>query len=301
MDFPENYIVVCCSIESKFRKYLKHFILNLLQVEMSEIRSIIAGTSKKSLVLVDEICRGTETAKGTCIAGSIIETLDKIGCLGIVSTHLHGIFTLPLNLKNTVHKAMGTTCIDGQTKPTWKLTDGICKESLAFETAKREGVPEIIIERAEDLYLSVYAKKMLSAENFARQEEMSTRVNGNNLNGTHLHSKKFISGTSHEGISLANPMEVSHREVENAITVICQDFITELQRKKNAPDLTKIKCFLIGTRELPPPMTIGSSSVYIMLRPDKKLYVGEVHHNLDVFLILSHGYIFFLITSFIIE
>ncbi|XP_058724306.1 DNA mismatch repair protein MSH1, mitochondrial [Vicia villosa] len=245
------------------------------QVEMSEIRSIIAGTSKKSLVLVDEICRGTETAKGTCIAGSIIETLDKIGCLGIVSTHLHGIFTLPLNLKNTVHKAMGTTCIDGQTKPTWKLTDGICKESLAFETAKREGVPEIIIERAEDLYLSVYAKKMLSAENFAKQEEMSTNVNGNSLNGTHHHSKKFISDTSHEGISLANPMEVSHKEVENAITVICQDFIMELQRKTNTPDLTKIKCFLIGTRELPPPMTIGSSSVYIMLRPDKKLYVGE--------------------------
>lgn len=274
-------------MESKFRKYLNHFILNLLQVEMSELRSIMAGTSKKSLVLVDEICRGTETAKGTCIAGSIIETLDKIGCLGIVSTHLHGIFTLPLNLKNTVHKAMGTTCIDGQTKPTWKLTDGVCKESLAFETAKREGVPEIIIKRAEDLYLSVYAKKMLSAENFAKQEEMSTYVNGNNLNGTHLHSKKVISGTSHEGISLANPIEVSHKEVENAITVICQDFITELKRKKNTPDLTKINCFLIGTRELPPPMTIGSSSVYIMLRPDKKLYVGEVRHNLDVFLIIT--------------
>ncbi|PKI50077.1 hypothetical protein CRG98_029515 [Punica granatum] len=58
------------------------------QVEMSEIRSIITRATPRSLVLIDEICRGTETAKGTCIAGSIIETLDKIGCLGIVSTRL---------------------------------------------------------------------------------------------------------------------------------------------------------------------------------------------------------------------
>lgn len=244
---------------------------------MSELRSIITGTTKRSLVLVDEICRGTETAKGTCIAGSIIETLDRVGCLGIVSTHLHGIFALPLNIKNTLHKAMGTECIDGQTKPTWKLTDGVCKESLAFETAKREGIPEIVIKRAEDLYLSVYAEKPHSAENFPKQEKHSTYIDVNNFNGTHLHPKKYISGASNEGINLANPFEVLRREVESAITVICQDLIMELQRKKIASELTKIKCFLIGRRERPPPSTIGSSSVYVMLRPDKKLYIGEVY------------------------
>ncbi|KAI9095341.1 hypothetical protein K1719_026375 [Acacia pycnantha] len=54
------------------------------QVEMSEIQSIIAGTTKRSLVLIDEICR---TVKGTCIAGSAIETYDRIRCLGIVRIH----------------------------------------------------------------------------------------------------------------------------------------------------------------------------------------------------------------------
>ncbi|XP_004514885.3 DNA mismatch repair protein MSH1, mitochondrial-like [Cicer arietinum] len=130
------------------------------QVEMSELRSIITRTTKRSLVLVDEICRGTEDAKWICIAGSIIETLDSIGCLVIVSTNLHKIFTLPLNIKNAVHKAMGTTCIDGQTKPTWKLTDGICTKSIAFETVKRGGIPKIVVKRAEDLYMSYYAKKL---------------------------------------------------------------------------------------------------------------------------------------------
>ncbi|XP_020230087.1 DNA mismatch repair protein MSH1, mitochondrial [Cajanus cajan] len=237
------------------------------QVEMSELRSIINGTTERSLVLVDEICRGTETAKGTCIAGSIIETLDRIGCLGIVSTHLHGIFTLPLNIKNTVHKAMGTTSIDGETMPTWKLTDGVCKESLAFETASREGIPEPIIRRAEYLYQSVYAKEMLSEENFLNKEKFSTSINVNNLNGTHLHLEKFLPG--------ANQMEVLREEVESAVTMICQDHIMEQKSKKIALELTEIKCLLVGTREQPPPSVVGSSSVYVMFRPDKKLYVGE--------------------------
>ncbi|QCE05782.1 DNA mismatch repair protein MutS [Vigna unguiculata] len=232
------------------------------QVEMSELRSIIGGTTKRSLVLVDEICRGTETAKGTCIAGSIIETLERIGCLGVVSTHLHGIFTLPLNIKSTVHKAMGTTSIDGQIIPTWKLTDGVCKESLAFETAIREGVPEPIIRRAEYLYQSVYAE-----ENFPNEEKFSTCNNFNNLNTSRLHSKRSLSGV--------NQMEVLRQEVERAITVICQDYILERKSKKIALELPEIKCLLIGTREQPPPSVVGSSSVYVILRPDKKLYVGE--------------------------
>ncbi|EPS69798.1 hypothetical protein M569_04966, partial [Genlisea aurea] len=127
------------------------------QVEMSEIRSVVSRATPRSLVLIDEICRGTETAKGTCIAGSLVEALDAARCLGIVSTHLHGIFDLPLETRNVAFKAMGTERRDGRIVPTWKLIDGVCKESLAFEMARREGVPDELIERAEELYSSTYA------------------------------------------------------------------------------------------------------------------------------------------------
>ncbi|KAI4345903.1 hypothetical protein L6164_012989 [Bauhinia variegata] len=235
------------------------------QVEMSELRSMIAATTKRSLVLVDEICRGTETAKGTCIAGSIIETLDSIGCLGIVSTHLHGIFDLPLNTKNIVYKAMGTVCIDGQTKPTWKLIDGICKESLAFETAKREGIPETIIQRAEHLYLSVYAKGPVSGKSCSQQEH-SSYTNVDNSNGFHLQNTGVKIQAANDRITLTDRLEVLHKKVESAITLICQE---------NTSELLEMKCVLIGGKEQPPPSTIGASSVYVILRPDKKLYVGQ--------------------------
>lgn len=260
------------------------FLGLICQVEMSEIRSIIAGTTNRSLVLIDEICRGTETAKGTCIAGSIIETLDKIGCIGIVSTHLHGIFTLPLVTKNTVYKAMGTAYVDGKAKPTWKLTDGICRESLAFETAIKEGIPQTIIQRAEGLYLSVFAKEVLSGQTGTNLELCSnTSINGSDE--APIQSSRIREGAAFSKTKLANPMQVLQKEVENAVMGICQKKLIELYKKKNISELAEVQCVLIGARERPPPSTIGASSVYVMLRADKKLYVGEVLSSDTIYLI----------------
>lgn len=250
-----------------------HLTQIMFQVEMAEIRSIVSGATKRSLVLVDEICRGTETAKGTCIAGSIVETLDAIGCLGIISTHLHGIFSLPLNTKNTVHKAMGTVYVDGQPKPTWKLMDGICRESLAFETAKREGIPESIIERAEGLYQSVYANEVIGGKIDTKLEEFCS-TGFNNFDRSHAQSS---SGRAEavDGTGSVNNMEVL-QEVESAITLICQKMLVELDNEK-ASGLADIQCIPIHVREQPPPSTVGASCVYVIFRPDRKLYVGQVN------------------------
>ncbi|XP_031113390.1 DNA mismatch repair protein MSH1, mitochondrial isoform X1 [Ipomoea triloba] len=240
------------------------------QIEMSEMRSLINGSTSRSLVLIDEICRGTETAKGTCIAGSIIESLDAIGCLGIVSTHLHGIFDLPLETKRTVYKAMGTDYIDGQTVPTWKLIDGICRESLAFETARREGLSEKVIDRAEELYQSYCGHSSPSTptnpdpRHFIAKPDISV---ADHLNG----SRQEVMTSARKSVYRT---EILCKEVENAITAICQKKLTELYKTKNTSELA-VKCVLIAVREQPPPSTIGTSTVYVMLRPDNKLYVGQ--------------------------
>ncbi|XP_022873174.1 DNA mismatch repair protein MSH1, mitochondrial isoform X4 [Olea europaea var. sylvestris] len=244
------------------------------QIEMSEIRSIIMGATSKSLVLIDEICRGTETAKGTCIAGSVIETLDATGCLGIVSTHLHGIFDLPLRTKHAVYKAMGSECIDGQTIPTWKLIDGICKESLAFETAQREGIPKPLIQRAEELYRSVYAKDPLRTY----QPKTKHFTASTDVHVSDKASRRQSDDAEKDVRPLTeslNPVEKLRIEVENAVISICQKRLTELYQKKNALELPAMKCVLVAAREQPPPSTIGNSTVYVILRPDKNLYVGE--------------------------
>ncbi|KAL6532458.1 DNA mismatch repair ATPase msh1 [Orobanche gracilis] len=235
------------------------------QVEMSEIRSIIARATSKSLVLIDEICRGTETAKGTCIAGSIIETLDNISCLGIVSTHLHGIFDLPLRTKNAVFKAMGAELINNQTMPTWKLADGICRESLAFETAQREGVPEELIQRAEELYSSVYARDSLRTD---KSKSKRDAYEGTDNEQSRPGKECFGGGRS------VGSDAILCKEVETAVISICQKRLTDCKKNDISVPLG-MRCVSIGAKEHPPPSTIGASSVYVMLRPDRKLYVGE--------------------------
>ncbi|XP_022924548.1 DNA mismatch repair protein MSH1, mitochondrial isoform X1 [Cucurbita moschata] len=246
------------------------------QVEMSEMRSIMSRATESSLVLIDEICRGTETAKGTCIAGSIVEALDKVGCLGIVSTHLHGIFNLPLDINNTVFKAMGTVCTDGRTVPTWKLIGGICRESLAFETAKNEGICEAIIHRAQDLYLSNYVEQGISGKqkmNLYPSNSSHARLNGNDK--PHLLSNGVTVEAERPKTEKTKKKVVSWKEIEGAITAICQKKLIEFHKDKNTLKPAEIQCVLIDAREKPPPSTVGASSVYVILRPDGKFYVGQ--------------------------
>ena len=246
------------------------------QIEMSEMRSIITGATSRSLVLIDEICRGTETAKGTCIAGSIVETLDKIGCLGIVSTHLHGIFTLGLKTNNAVYKAMGTEYVDGKTKPTWKLIDGICRESLAFETAQKEGIPEIIIRRAEELYLSVYANDKISGRNETDLEHFYVETIIRTSGEVYNQFSSITGETICPKIKSTNEMEALRKKVESAVNIVCQKKLKELHEQKLTLELLEINCVTILPRELPPPSTVNASSVYVLFRPDKKLYIGQV-------------------------
>lgn len=44
--------------------------------------------------------------------------------------------------------------MDGQLYPTWKLVDGACRESLAFEVARKEGVPSAVVDRAQELCIT---------------------------------------------------------------------------------------------------------------------------------------------------
>ncbi|KAK9288348.1 hypothetical protein L1049_016801 [Liquidambar formosana] len=170
---------------------------------------------------------------------------------------------------------MGTEYVDGQTKPTWKLIDGICRESLAFETAQKEGIPEPIIQRAEKLYLSVYAKDVLSGRNDPKLEHFCSGTNLNGSDEAYHQLGSTRAGALRSNTESKNRLESLRKEVESAVTIICQKKLIELYKKKNASELGEVSCVAIAAREQPPPSTIGASSVYVMLRPDKKLYVGE--------------------------
>ncbi|CAI5483169.1 unnamed protein product [Closterium sp. Yama58-4] len=101
----------------------------LPQMEMMELRSITQDASPRSLVLLDELCKGTEPDKGACLVASALEFLDQSRCVGVLSTHFHRVLDLPLQLHGVVRLSMGTRRRpgDGGMEPTWRVTQGECR------------------------------------------------------------------------------------------------------------------------------------------------------------------------------
>lgn len=122
-------------------------------LEMDDMRVIERDSTHKSLIMIDEIGKGTSSIDGAALAGAFLEDFDARGCSGIFATHLHEVFDLQLNLKRVEYKRMGIdrNPIDNSPAWTYTLEDGMCRDSLALHTAQVFGIPMRIIKRAEEL------------------------------------------------------------------------------------------------------------------------------------------------------
>ncbi|XP_024540545.1 DNA mismatch repair protein MSH1, mitochondrial [Selaginella moellendorffii] len=228
---------------------------SLFQMEMAELKTLLLETTRRSLVLVDELCKGTDVQKGTCILASVLENFDRLGCLGIVSTHLHGLLDMKLDTNNVVLKAMGTRkVLQGGLQPTWELIDGECRESLAFETAKGEGVTEEILDRARELYEEMQ-KKYLS--------QSKPMVDGNEVR----HESTLDSNAAASSVPRIQGAR-NLKDLEQEVLRICKDQL-------NGTFVLSSTCYFVGARQQPPPFTSNHSCVYILHRPDGKFYVGQ--------------------------
>lgn len=77
-------------------------------VEMTEMRHVLEDATSQSLVLVDELGKGTEVRAGTALAAAMLEALDERKCRGVFATHLHSLLDMPLQLENTIAMMMET-------------------------------------------------------------------------------------------------------------------------------------------------------------------------------------------------
>jgi len=127
--------------------------LSAFAVEMLDIATMLRDASPATLVLVDELGRGTETRAGAALAGAVLEELVERGCRGIFTTHLHEMFELPLQLRGPRYLRMDVLMSDDglSWRPTWRLAPGRCIDSLAVHAAQQCGLPPSTIARAQAL------------------------------------------------------------------------------------------------------------------------------------------------------
>lgn len=76
-------------------------------LEMDDMRVILKHATQNSLVMIDELGRGTSTREGTTLSSAFLEHINQRNITGIFATHLHELFALPLRLSNTKNVTMG--------------------------------------------------------------------------------------------------------------------------------------------------------------------------------------------------
>jgi hypothetical protein len=122
-------------------------------LEMDDMRVILRDSTSSSLVMIDELGRGTSSRDGSALAGAILERLDSTKVNGIFATHLHEITQLPLDVKHIQNKRMcsHTDPVTGRVTWNYTLEDGMCTDSMALATAQEFDIEDSIIQRAMNL------------------------------------------------------------------------------------------------------------------------------------------------------
>ncbi|SFL84622.1 DNA mismatch repair protein MutS [Paenibacillus sp. 1_12] len=121
-------------------------------VEMMDIQVMTDKATSKSLVIIDELGRGTSTGEGMAIAQAVIEHLhDQIGCKTLVSTHFHELAHLEETLLSLRNYCMAVKESGRQVTFLRKLVPGAASTSYGIYCAQIAGLPGGIIDRSYEL------------------------------------------------------------------------------------------------------------------------------------------------------
>jgi DNA mismatch repair protein MutS len=121
-------------------------------VEMTELADILAGATAESLVLLDEVGRGTSTADGFAIARAVTEHLhDEVGAFTLFATHHHDLTAVAESLPRARNWHFeGTRDGKGVTFD-HEVREGAATASYGVDVARMAGVPDPVVERARAL------------------------------------------------------------------------------------------------------------------------------------------------------
>ena len=171
-------------------------------VEMIETANILNQATNKSLVLMDEVGRGTATTDGLAIAHACVNRLVEIGCLTLFATHYFELTKLAenkvennesnyANIRN-VHVAASE--VDGQLLLLHKIKDGAASSSFGLHVAKMAGIPTQVLNdakrylidnlKAENEKVIDYKNELAKSLNDKQQPNHESKVEGVSVSNT---------------------------------------------------------------------------------------------------------------------
>lgn len=142
-------------------------------VEMWEVSNILKNATSKSLVLLDEVGRGTSTYDGLSIAWSVIEYITKnenLRCKTLFATHYHELVKLEGTIKGVKNYSVAVKKNEDSVIFLRKIIEGGADESYGIEVAKLAGLPNAVIERAREILEDLEKANKVDINNLSSYE-----------------------------------------------------------------------------------------------------------------------------------
>lgn len=147
-------------------------------VEMSEVAQILANATDKSLVVLDEIGRGTSTFDGLSIAWSVVEYISKnFKAKTLFATHYHELTELEGVIDGVKNYKISVKELDDEVIFLRKIVRGGANKSFGIEVARLAGVPKEVLDRAKEISLNLEAVNQKLDLNIFKEKKQKAEVN----------------------------------------------------------------------------------------------------------------------------
>lgn len=202
-------------------------------VEMWEVSNILKNATPKSLVLLDEVGRGTSTYDGLSIAWSVIEHIsnsNNLKCNTLFATHYHELTKLEGEIEGVKNYSVAVKEVSDNIIFLRKIIKGGADQSYGIEVAKLAGLPESVINRAKNILSTLEEKESnnvtineeialenninYSAINKKEKNSKNKECNNMQLDFSYIEKEAFIKDLSSIEILNLNPMEAMNKLYE---------------------------------------------------------------------------------------
>jgi hypothetical protein len=268
-------------------------------VEMSDIRDLLAVATPRSLVMVDELGKGTSSSEGAALSGAVLEHFGAIGCYGVFASHLFELFELPMEVSNLelltmevivrAEQQQEKDTQDLSTAPqqsdvmlegdgsasddmvdrrqrrvewTYRVKAGQADSSLALDAARHFDVPASILDRAHELLANADVMRQRS---LGVPTAHAAAVAGSTASTA---SPPPSDDSEHNGSD--DPSERDGSNFDHSEVVVF-----ELGRLRSEVGQVGQRVKTVLPKWTPPSRSRMRSVVYALRVPDGRWYVGE--------------------------
>jgi DNA mismatch repair protein MutS len=181
-------------------------------VEMNEVAEILSDATKKSLVILDEVGRGTSTFDGISIAKAVAEYINgrAIGCRTLFATHYHELTALAQNNKGIRNYSVTAVKKGEDLEFLHKIIPGGADDSFGIEVAKLAGLPKKVIDNAKQTLAALTAK----------EQAEKNRRNGHSAGENEHRQTDFFALAKERVIAKLIGIDDAHLTPEDALLVL---------------------------------------------------------------------------------